>query len=143
MSEIFSVDKLKEMATTILPVPGFNNGDEKINFRVQKPRLMAMAAQGKVPNYLLGVVNDIMYGPNNEKGKKKENPDPSEIIKTYELYCRACMVEPSYEEVADFITDEQMATVFHFGIGQVSSLNSFRKKEKDDTSNTSSKALQK
>src|SRR5690554_5033899 len=103
MSEILSIEQLKNMATTIIKIPHFE-GTSTIKVRVQKPRLMAMASQGKIPNHLLGIVNTMMFG--NKKEKKEVNI--TDVAKTYELYCRACLVEPSYEEIKDIITDDQM-----------------------------------
>lgn len=130
MSEILSIEQLREMATPIIEIPDFE-GTGTIKVRVKKPRLMAMAAQGKIPNHLLGVVNNMMFG--NKKEKKEVNI--TDVAKTYELYCRACLVEPSYEEIKDIITDDQMIAIFDWAMGDVKKLETFRANEGDGTSN--------
>lgn len=137
MSEILSIEQLKNMATTIIEIPDFE-GTGTIKVRVKKPRLMAMAAQGKIPNHLLGVVNDMMFG--NKKEKKEVNI--TDVAKTYELYCRACLVEPSYEEIKDIITDDQMIAIFDWAMGDVKKLETFRANEGDGTSNNNGKKVQ-
>lgn len=130
MSEILSIEQLKNMATTIIEIPDFE-GTGTIKVRVKKPRLIAMAAQGKIPNHLLGIVNNMMF-PNK---KEKKEPNIEEIAKIYELYCRACLVEPSYDEIKDIMTDEQMSAIFDWGMDGIEDLENFREDEGDGSSN--------
>lgn len=134
MSEILSIEQLKNMATTIIEIPDFE-GTGTIKVRVQKPRLMAMVAQGKIPNHLLGIVNNMMF----PSKKEKKEPNIEEIAKIYELYCRACLVEPSYDEIKDIMTDEQMSAIFDWAMGDVKKLETFRANEGDGTSNNTGK----
>ena len=52
-----------------------------------------------------------------------------------ELYCRACMVEPTYEQMKDIITDEQMLVVFNWAVGDTQKMANFRKNQEDGTDN--------
>lgn len=121
MSEILNIEKLREMANSIVDIPDFEN-KETIKVKLQKPRLMSMAAQGKIPNHLLGIVNNMMF----PSKKEKKEPNIEEIAKIYELYCRACLVEPSYDEIKDIITDEQMEAIFDWAMGDVKKVETFR-----------------
>lgn len=134
MSEILSIEQLKNMAMPIIEIPDFE-GTGTIKVRVQKPRLMVMASQGKIPNHLLGIVNTMMFG--NKKEKKEVNI--TDVAKTYELYCRACLVEPSYEEIKDIITDDQMIAIFDWAMGDVKKLETFRSEQRNGPSNNISK----
>lgn len=136
MSEILSIEQLKNMATIVIEIPDFE-GTGTIKVRVQKPRLMAMAAQGKIPNHLLGIVNNMMF----PSKKEKREPNIEEIAKIYELYCRACLVEPSYDEIKDIMTDEQMSAIFDWAMGDVEKLETFRSNEGDGTSNNNGKKV--
>lgn len=138
MSEILTIEELKKLSTTIIDIPNFNN-DGTIKVRVQKPRLMAMASQGKIPNHLLGIVNNMMFG----KQKNKDNQNIQDVGKIYELYCIACLVEPSYDKFKEIITDEQMQAIFDWAIGEVSQLDSFRTDEGNGSGNNNGKTLQK
>lgn len=129
MSKILSINELKKMATTVIEIPNFDNSGT-IKVRVKKPRLMAMASQGKIPNHLLGIVNTMMFG--NKKEKKEINI--TDVAKTYELYCRACLVEPTYDEFKDIMTDEQMSAIFDWAMGKVSQLDTFRSDKGNGTS---------
>ncbi len=136
MSEILSIEQLKNMATTIIEIPDFE-GTSTIKIRVQKPRLIAMAAQGKIPNHLLGIVNNMMFP--SKKEKKELNVE--EIAKIYELYCRACLVEPSYDEIKDIMTDEQMSAIFDWAMGDVKKLDTFRNNKGNGSSNNTSEQV--
>lgn len=138
MSEILSINELKKMATTVIEIPNFDNSGT-IKVRVQKPRLMAMASQGKIPNHLLSIVNTMMFG--NKKEKKEVNI--TDVAKTYELYCRACLVEPTYDEFKDIMTDEQMSAIFDWAMGKVSQLDTFRSDKGNGTSDNNGQEVSK
>ncbi len=129
MSEVISIEELRKQATTVIEIPNFDNSGT-IKVRVQKPRLMAMASQGKIPNHLLGIVNTMMF----PSKKEKKELDIEEIAKTYELYCRACLVEPGYEEIKDIITDDQMIAIFDWAMGDMKKVETFRSNEGNGSS---------
>lgn len=129
MSEILSIEQLKKMATTVIEIPDFEDTGT-IKVRVQKPRLMAMASQGKIPNHLLGIVNNMMF----PSKKEKKEPNIEEIAKIYELYCRACLVEPSYDEIKNIITDEQMEAICDWAMGDIKKVEPFRANEGNGSS---------
>ena len=137
MSEILNIEQLKQLATPIIEIPDFQN-EGTIKVRVQKPRLMAMAAQGKIPNHLIGIANDMMFGG---AKKKKENLNIKDAAGMMELYCEVCLVEPRYEDFRDIMTDEQMLAIFNWAMGTVSQLDNFRKNEKDGTGDNTSEPV--
>jgi len=142
VSEILSIEQLREMANPIIKVPNFDNTGY-INIRVQRPKLLKMAAEGKIPNHLMNIAATIING---RPLSKQKELTPEEYIKeingAMELYCRACMVEPTYEEMKEILTDDQKATIFNWGIGEVQVLDSFRTNEGNGSSNNNGKALQ-
>ncbi len=103
-----------------LEIPGFD-GRQRITIKVQRPRILAMATQGKIPNRLMTVATRVMGG-----GDKKKEPTIKDIAQTVELYCRACMVEPKFDEVKHIITDDQMSAIFEWATSEVDELASFR-----------------
>ena len=142
MSEILNIEELKKMAHTIIPIPNFDNTGT-IKVRVQRPNLMGMAAQGKIPNHLMDIVVTRLTG---KSTTNKKELSPKELIenidKTMELYCIACLIEPSYEEFKSIITDDQKAAIFNWGLGEVKVLDSFRADEGNGPSNNNGQTLQ-
>ena len=126
------IEELKKMAMSIIEIPNFDNTGT-IKVRVQKPRLLTMAKEGKIPNHLLGVANELITG---ETSRKKEGSVKiKDVADMLELYCKACLVEPSYEEFKDIITDEQMFAIFDWGMDGIEDLENFREDEGDGSSN--------
>ena len=130
MREVLSVDKLRELAFTYIEIPGFF-GEEKITVQVQKPRIMALASEGKVPNPLMGVATKMLSGVKNGK-----NQDPTDGAKMIRLYCTACLVKPKFEELEDIITDDQMMAIFDWAISGAKEIEPFRKNSEDGSSDS-------
>lgn len=142
MSEILNIQELKKMAHPVIPIPNFDNSGT-INVRVQRPRLMSMAAGGKIPNHLLGTATRMVSGQKKQYAKANDEDLIKDAALMMELYCKACLVEPTYEEFKDIMTDEQADAIFAWATGTVKQLDSFRTDKGDGTSNNNGKALPK
>ena len=118
-----------------LEIPGFD-GRQRITIKVQRPRILAMAAQGKIPNRLMTVATRVIGG-----AAKSKEPSIKDIAETIELYCRACMVEPTFDEIKDIITDDQMSAIFGWATSEVDELASFRGDEEDGRSDNDGEEL--
>lgn len=141
MSEVLNIEELRKMAVITIDIPDFE-GTGTIKVKVQRPRIMAMAAQGKIPNALMGVAAKTAgLGA----GKKKDSPENTlkDIANMMELYCKACLVEPSYDEFKDIMTDEQAEAIFDWATGGVRQLETFRDEQKNDTDNNDGKGVSK
>ena len=136
MSEVLNIEELRAKSVQELTIPGFIDG-ETITVKVQKPRLMVMMAQGKIPNPLMGAVTKLMKGQGNAK-----DADMSEMAKVFEFYCKTCMVEPKYDDIADIITDDQMMFIFNWAMGGVQGLESFRPNQENGTGDNTGKGVQ-
>ncbi len=132
MGRILSIEQLKELANnTVIEIPDFA-GTGTIDVKVKKPNLMAMASQNKIPNHLIGIVNEKMFGQKAQK--KQEENRVKDLGNLYRLYCEICLVEPAYDEFKEIITDEQMQAIFDWAMGDVGKLDSFRDDSKHGTS---------
>ena len=131
------LDAWKARAIQEIEIPGFVEG-EKIKVKAQKPRLMAMAARGKIPNPLMAVATKLIRGE-----IKQKKVDMAESAKMIELYCHVCMVEPKYEEIRDIITDEQMLGIFTWAMSGADEIEPFRTNRKDGTNNNDGKGIPK
>jgi hypothetical protein len=124
-----NIDDFRNKALKEIDIPGFFDGDEPIKIKVKKPSMMAMMAQGKIPNTLMDAATQLTGENKNIKPENINLNDDSlqEIGKLMELYCIACMVEPTYEDIKDIMTDEQITKIFEFATGGGEKLKSFRK----------------
>lgn len=140
MSEILSIEKLRELSTTVVEIPGFDN-KTKIKVRLKKPSLMSMIAEGKVPNHLLGAATAMVGGQPTQKKGKTDEDKTRDIIGMLELYCQVCLVEPSYEEFKDIMTDQQKEFIFDWGISDVIQTSTFRDQEEVQSSDNDGETL--
>ncbi len=122
---------------TVTEIEIYDVEGNPVKIKVQRPRILAMAAQGKIPNPLMGIATKMMSGKGAEQGNIKE------MAQMVELYCRVCMVEPTYEDMKNAIDDEQMFTIFSWATSGVSKLDNFRDEQKDDTDNNDGKGVSK
>lgn len=141
VSEILSIEQLREMATPIIEIPDFE-GSGTIKVRVRKPKLMKMATSGEIPNHLMGIAVSMTTG---EPMKNYNELNDKEKIKlmgnAFDLFCKACLVEPTYEEFEEIMTDDQKGAIFNWANGMVSDLNSFRDDKTDDTHDNDGKEV--
>lgn len=128
--------------TTTIEIPDFD-GLENIEIEVKRPQLTSMMAQGKIPNHLLGLASKaIVEGFKLEEENKIEDK-AEEMVKWSGFYCEMCMVKPKYEEVKDYLTDDQIAAIFVWAITPVHRLRSFRNQTENETNNRNVEALPK
>lgn len=141
MDKVLNITELKKMATSIIDIPDFE-GTGTIKVRVQKPRIMALVAQGKIPNALMGAAARTAGLVDKDR---KNNPENTlkDIASVMELYCKACLVEPSYNEFKDIMTDEQMQAIFDWAMGGVKQLESFRTDKGNGKDNNDGKKVSK
>lgn len=142
--KILSIKEIQELALAgaTIEIPDFQ-GTGGINIRVQQPRLMSMVQQGKIPNHLIAVATSMLTGGKIKDADKKKDEEKLKLVdNTMELYCIACMVEPSYEEFKDIMTDDQKNTIFLWATGQISTLDTFRDYSADGENNTDGEKIQ-
>lgn len=139
--KVLSIDELREQSKPLVAIPNFDNTGF-IYTRLRKPRLLNMAKEGKIPNHLLGIATTMITGYKDDGKKKSKGIDLlKDAALMTELYCGACMVEPTYEEMKDIITDNQSDFIFKWALGEVESLDSFRTDKADDRHNNDVKEV--
>lgn len=128
--------------TTIIDIPDFN-GIDIIEIKVKRPQLMSMMTQGKIPNKLLGIASQAVIGGGFKYKSEDEVEKAKELAEWIAFYCEVCMVEPSYEEVKDTLTDDQALSIYAWAVAPIDVLRSFRYQKKNDTNNRDGKVLSK
>ena len=143
---IITADAFRQRAFRIIHIPGFVEGDEPIAIQIKSTGIMNMLANGKIPNTLLGKVTELFDASSSvpkdtvpssvvtdeqkseavQKLSKTDSgfQDMAELLK---VFAANAMVQPSYEEVKDYMTDEQLMAVFSAMYGEAQSLETFRK----------------
>lgn len=127
MSNVTSLDQLKQFAEgELVELPGFVS-DQSFTAKLRRPSIMSMAKSGKIPNALLAAATELFTG----KQDKNEPIDLKEITGVIEIVVEASFVEPTYEQIKEVgleLTDEQYMAVFNYTQKGIKALDSFRQK---------------
>lgn len=132
------MDKFKDNST-IIDIPSAD-GLNDIAIKVKRPQLMSMMTQGKIPNQLLSIASQATLG-GLKYSSEDETERAKELAEWVSFYCTICMVEPSYEEVKNTITDDQALAIYAWATAPIGVLRSFRDEKKDDTDNRNGEVL--
>ena len=122
---VTSIEKIRAMAVKEVEISGFEVG-EFITLQLKGIGLTSLVASGKIPNQLLGTAIELFEGKKKDKEDKKQNEQISETIQMIDIICESVMVEPKFEDVKEYLTDNQKMEIFTFAQGGVNALNSFR-----------------
>lgn len=123
MSElkVISAREFRKKATRIIEIDGFEPG-EKIAVRIKPASLLNLLMSGKLPNNLLGTVNDLFEQTNKGQSVQLFEQDDNrikDIMEIIDLVCEQSLVEPTYEEIKDVITDNQKMQIMAEAQGNV------------------------
>lgn len=134
---VITAQEFIKMSSKEVEISGFEEG-QKIIVRLKPVSLQTMMIDGKIPNELIKVVDDLF------KGKKESNKVPTmeeaeeasksismkditEMMGLMNAVCNEAMVEPKFQEVKDYMTDEQKNEIFAWTQRGVKEIESFPK----------------
>lgn len=128
---VISAKEFKAKATREIQIPGFD-GDETFTIKIRPMSLLGMIRKGTVDNELLASVLDL-FKSNEQKIKSKKGAEVNgldmDILQHPEMLqnldelmrkvAQEVMVAPAYDEVADYLTDGQLQTIFEEAQGKI------------------------
>lgn len=120
MSElkVISAREFRKKATRIIEIDGFEPG-EKIAVRIKPASLLNLMMSGKLPNNLLGTVNDLFDQNKPMELFEQDENKIKDIMEIIDLVCEQSLVEPTFEEIKDVITDTQKMQIMAEAQGNV------------------------
>lgn len=125
---ITSLEELRNYAQgDIVELPPFAEGRPFVA-RLQRPSMMGLVKEGKIPNTLLVKANELFSDGLASLDEQDENA-LSQLFDLMDTICEASFVEPTYEQIKSTgikLTDEQLLFVFNYGQAGVKALESFR-----------------
>lgn len=144
-NDIITAEQFRQKSFQIIPLPGFGKDAEPIYVQIRSAGVMNLIANGRIPNTLLGKVTEL-FGETQEvtkdnldmksitddqkrKALEKLNKSDSGIQDMAELlrvFAEAALVQPTYAEIGEYMTDDQLMTIFSAMYGEVASAESFR-----------------
>lgn len=119
---ITSVEKFKASSIREVEIPG-GLADETFTIAIKPASMMSLIASGKIPNSLMtsakGLFNSKQMNTveDAEKFIEEEGLDFDSIKMMSQLIdavCDAVMYNPKFEEVKEYLTDEQKQAIFDY-----------------------------
>ena len=139
--KVFNVAELeKKDVYPIIEITGFDPLT-KIAVRMKRPKIMTMLAAGKIPNHHLSTVVKLLGGKPSKEQKTTDEEQSKEMPNLYRFYAEICLVEPTYEELQDHLTDDQLMDIFTWATTEAKQLNSFRDVKTDGQNHSDGQAL--
>jgi len=135
INQITSIEEFRSQSQPLVDIVGFEPG-QYITVRLRRISLMNLCKTGKIPNALLQKSTELFTGK-----KKGEKVDESKVLENIndldginqiiDTVCEAAMLEPKFEEVKEYLTDEQKTEIFQWTQGGIKALESFRAEQGD------------
>lgn len=119
---ITSVEKFKASSIREVEIPGGFNG-EMFTIAIKPASMMSLVASGKIPNSLMNTAQSLFNSKqvntveDAEKIIENEGIDFESIKMMADLMnavCDAVMYNPKFEDVKDYLTDEQKQAIFDY-----------------------------
>lgn len=128
---VISAKEFKAKATREIQIPGFDV-DETFTIKIRPMSLLGMIRKGKIDNELLACVLDL-FKSNEQKIKSKKGAEVNglemDVLQHPEMLqnlddlmrkvAQEVMVAPTYDEVADYLTDGQLQVIFEEAQGKI------------------------
>lgn len=115
----------------VIELPHFPNGKTFVA-RLKTPSILTLCATGQIPNELLAEATDIYEGKDMQEGHIEQ------YGKVLNAVAKAVLVEPTFEEVKDYLSSVQLIAIYNYSQAGVSALKPFRQIQEflknDDTS---------
>lgn len=132
--KIASVDDFKQRLETVITLTDWDEFGERydLNVRVKKVSMANLMGAGVIPNTLMQKVVSLK-DPNRNNKKQAEMSYTPDMVKdslaAMKAIAGAVLIEPTYEELEDYLTDNQLSQLVSYINGGVESLERFRNEQ--------------
>lgn len=144
---ISTIEDFKQLNYQIIPVYTMN-GNEQIclNVKVKKASLTDMMASGIIPDTLLATAQSLRNPDGtvvdeNKMLEKLQGGKLQELLAMQRKVAKELLVEPSYDEVEEFIDDDMCAQLMTYATGGLKDLERFHTKQGYIGNNISSQRI--
>lgn len=127
--KVTPIEEIRNKACQVVALPGWEPG-EVFYARVRRASLLALVQQGVIPNELLPIVYKIISKGGQFNPMTDSTPEEfKQFIEMLNAICRAVLVEPAYDEVAEYLTDIQRTAIFLYTQQGLKALELFRTRQ--------------
>lgn len=125
-----TVQDFKNRAEREILIPGFYAGDEPIPVKVRALNILGMLSNKKIPNNLMPAVESLFKlggGPKKqEEVEEIATENMAEMSQFLGFICDKTLVEPSYSEIEEYLTQDQILAIFNSTQQTVNEVKKFR-----------------
>jgi hypothetical protein len=125
-----SAEEVLEKAVKLIEIPGWEPG-EFINVKARRMSLTSLIQNNELPNDLLSIIYKAeTQGEYNPTTDNTENF--AKYINLTETICKNVLVEPTYDEIGEYLTDIQKSAIAAYAQRGVRALENFRIERKSN-----------
>lgn len=129
MLKVTSIDEIRERACQLVELPGWEPGETFVA-RLRRASLLSLVQQGAIPNQLLSVVYKLIGSEGQYNPMSDATPEEfGQFVEMMNAVCKAVLVEPTYEDVGDCLSDVQRSAIFLYAQQGVEALKLFRRRQ--------------
>lgn len=125
-----TVQDFKNRAVREILIPGFYAGDEPIPVKVRALNILGMLSNKKIPNNLMPAVESLFKLGGGDKSQEEiEEIATENMVEMSEFLgfiCDKTLVEPSYKEIEDYLTQDQLLAIFNSTQQTINEVKKFR-----------------
>jgi len=117
-------------ATQIIDIHGWEPG-ETIPVKVRRVSMTSLIASGQVPNTLLkhAYSESVRNAEEFVDDARAKAETAAQAMAMVDAVATAVLLEPKWDEVGEFLTDEQKIDLFNYAQGGLASLETFRTRQ--------------
>lgn len=143
--KIASLDDFKNLSEPIITITDVDENGKPIelNVRIKRVSMSNLLSAGIVPNSLMQKATTLQDPNRNKKKEPEYSPEfINDSLGAMQKIAEAVLVEPSYEEVKEFLTDNHLGQIVAYVSGGVQSLENFRNEQESTRRNIGSGEIQ-
>lgn len=127
--KVTSMAEIRSRACQVVALPGWEPG-ETFNVRLRRASLLSLVQHGTIPNQLLPIVYKIINSGGKFNPLTDSGPEEfTQFIEMLNAICKAVLVEPTYDDVAEYLTDTQRTAIFIYAQQGLRALETFRRRQ--------------
>lgn len=131
-----TAEEFIKLSSQEVEISGFTKG-EKIKVLLKDVSLTSMMVDGRIPNDLVKTVEELFSGKKptieeaQEVAKNFDSDKIREMMSLMDVVCKEAMVQPKYDEVKNYMTDEQKNDIFTWTQRGIEELKPFDEEQAD------------
>lgn len=127
---VTSINDIKEMFEQEVEIVGFEV-DKTITLRLRRVSLLGLVKSGRIPNSLMATVVELFEEKTTKSKPIEDSSNYAELSTIIDLICENMIIDPPYNEIKDYLLDNQKMEIFMYAQGGLRQVERFREQQRD------------